>query len=166
MKETSSVLNTPTKRIVFSALIIAAYLSLMAATASFAFGSIQIRIATALYALSYLFPFLVFPLGLANMLSNLLLGSLGVIDVLGGLVVGILTSLLVYAIRKFKLPEFLIVLPIIFVPGLGIPTYLHQLLQVPYWPLAISLLLGQTAPAILGYFFVKALKKRKEIYHD
>ena len=166
MKETSSVLNTSTKRIVFSALIIAAYLSLMAVTASFAFGSIQIRIATALYALSYLFPFLVFPLGLANMLSNLLLGSLGMIDVLGGFIVGILTSLLVYAIRKLKLPEILIVLPIILVPGLGIPTYLHQLLQVTYWPLAISLLLGQTAPAILGYFFVKALKKRKEIYHD
>lgn len=165
LKETS-VLNTSTKRLVFSALVMACYLTLMLVTASFAFGSLQIRLATALYALSYLFPFLVFPLGLANMLSNLLFGSLGMIDVFGGFLVGLITSFLVYLIRKFKLPEWMIILPITFVPGLGIPIYLHRLLQVPYWPLATSLLLGQIAPAFLGYLFVKALRNRKEIYHD
>jgi hypothetical protein len=38
----------------------------MLCTQSFAFGQYQIRIATAVYALNWTFPFLVAPLGLAN----------------------------------------------------------------------------------------------------
>ena len=61
---------TKTRKLTISALCIALYVVVMMCTQSFAFGQYQIRIATALYALSAIFPFLVLPFGLANFLSN------------------------------------------------------------------------------------------------
>jgi hypothetical protein len=58
------------QKLVFSALCIALYIVVMMCTQSFAFGQYQIRIATALYGLSAIFPFLVLPFGLANVVSN------------------------------------------------------------------------------------------------
>jgi uncharacterized membrane protein len=143
-------------------MIIALYVAVMLVTAGFSFGAIQIRIATAIYTLSYLFPFLVFPLGLANGLSNFLFGGLGVIDVAGGFIVGIITAGLIALIRKYRLPVYLVALPIIFVPGLVIPTYLSGLLGVPYMPLAISVTSGQIIPGIVGAVLAATLEKRKE----
>ena len=48
-----------TQKMTFSAMVVAIYVVIMFFTQSFAFGAYQIRIATAMYALSYLFPFLV-----------------------------------------------------------------------------------------------------------
>ena len=59
----------------FSAMIMALYVVLVYITQSFSFGAYQIRIATSVYALAYLFPFLVLPLGLANSISNTLFGG-------------------------------------------------------------------------------------------
>ena len=66
-----SIASTPLRRLTLSAVVMAAYVAVMYLTQSFAFGAVQIRIATALYALAYLFPFLTLPLALANSLSNL-----------------------------------------------------------------------------------------------
>ena len=63
-----------THKLTLSAMMIAIYVVAMYCTQSFAFGAYQIRIATAIYALSYLFPFLVLPLGFANFLSNAQIG--------------------------------------------------------------------------------------------
>ena len=41
--------------------------------------------------MSALFPFLIIPLGIANCLSNTIMGGLGPLDMLGGGCVGILT---------------------------------------------------------------------------
>ena len=49
------------QKLVFSALCIALYIVVMMCTQSFAFGQYQIRIATALYGLSAIFPFLILP---------------------------------------------------------------------------------------------------------
>ena len=48
------------QKMTFSAMVIALYVTVLYFTQSFSFGAYQIRIATALYALSYLFPFLFF----------------------------------------------------------------------------------------------------------
>lgn len=149
-----------TRKLTISGIVIALYVVIMVATQSFAFGAVQVRIATTLYALAYLCPFLVLPLGLSNVLSNLLLGGLGIFDIVGGGLVGIITSLLVYGVRKYKLNEYLMILPIIFVPGLIVPIWLSLLLNIPYIPLAFSLCLGQVMPAVLGTFLVKGLDKR------
>lgn len=159
MKETTKQQSVNTRKLTISAIVIALYIVIMTSTAAFSFGAYQIRIATSLYALSYLFPFLVFPLGLANGLSNFFFGSLGPIDVIGGFIIGILVSGSIALIRKFNLPVWLVALPIIFVIGFGVPLYLTFLLGVPYWALVINLIIGQTLPGIAGIFLAKALEK-------
>ena len=73
---------TKTQKLTFSAMYIDMYIVIMALTQSFAFGQYQIRIATTLYALAYFNPFLIIPAGLANLMSNLFFGGLGIIDML------------------------------------------------------------------------------------
>ena len=92
-------------KLALSGMVMAIYIVVMYLTQSFAFLQYQVRIATAIYALAYLFPFLVLPLGVSNLLSNLLMGGLGVLDIVGGGVVGILTALCCTLIRRFKLNE-------------------------------------------------------------
>ena len=150
------------KKLTISVMVIALYVIIMYVTESFAFGAVQVRIATALYSLSYFFPFLVLPLGLANLLSNIL-GGMGMVDMLGGCGVGIITSFCVYMVRKAKLPFFLVAVPIVLGPGLIVPIWLTYFTGVPYPMLALSLCLGQLAPAIVGAAAVKVVETRKEI---
>lgn len=146
------------QKLTLSAMVIALYVTVLACTQSFSFGAYQIRIATSLYALSYLFPFLVFPLGLANFIANMLFGGLGIIDMIGGCLVGILTTALITGIHRFKWNPCLMILPIILVPGLGVSVWLSFLLHMPYPALAFSLCIGQIIPAICGFLLVKALE--------
>lgn len=154
-----------TKRIVLSGLVIAIYVVIMYFTQSFAFGQYQIRIATALYSLSYLFPFMVFPLGLANCLSNIL--SANIWDIAGGFAAGIITSGAIFLAAKYKLPKFLVIPIIIFAPGLIVPIWLSFITSVPYPLLALSLCIGQIVPAIVGYILIVVLDKvlKKEDYN-
>lgn len=146
------------QKLTLSAMVIALYVTVLACTQSFSFGAYQIRIATSLYALSYLFPFLVFPLGLANFIANMLFGGLGIIDMIGGCLVGILTTALITGIHRFKWNPCLMILPIVLVPGLGVSVWLSFLLHMPYPALAFSLCIGQIIPAICGFLLVKALE--------
>lgn len=146
------------RKLTLSAMVIALYVTVLACTQSFSFGAYQIRIATSLYALSYLFPFLVFPLGLANFIANMLFGGLGIIDMIGGCLVGILTTALITGIHRFKWNPCLMILPIVLVPGLGVSVWLSFLLHMPYPALAFSLCIGQIIPAICGFLLVKALE--------
>ena len=149
-----------TNKLATSAIVIALYVVIMIVTQSFAFGSVQIRVATCLYAFAYLFPFLVLPLGLSNLLSNMMLGGFGFFDIVGGGFVGILTAFLVYCVRKFNLNIFLIAIPIILIPGLIVPIWLSALLNIPYVALATSLCVGQIIPGILGAYLVKILQPK------
>ncbi|MFR5443890.1 MAG: QueT transporter family protein [Butyricicoccus sp.] len=124
-----------------------------------AFGAYQIRIATALYALAYLFPFLVLPLGFANFIANFLFGGLGLLDWFGGCFVGIIVTAIIVLIRRKGWSRWLMILPIILVPGLGVPSYLSYLLHVPYSVLATSLCIGQSVPAVCGVVLVNVLQR-------
>lgn len=147
-----------THKLVFSALIMAIYVVVLYFTQSFSFGAYQIRIATSLYALSYLFPFLILPLGLANFIANTI-GGFGAADMIGGCLVGIMTTSLIVGIRKLNWSHYLVIIPIILVPGLGVATWLSYLLELPYPALALSLCIGQVIPAVCGALLVTALKK-------
>lgn len=149
----------PLRKLVISALVIAIYIVIMVTTQSFAFGQYQIRIATSLYSLSYLYPFLILPLGLANLLSNTIMGGLGPLDMFGGFAAGLVTTSLVYLIKRYKLNEWLIAFPIIFIPGLMVPIWLSYLLKIPYAVLATSVCIGQVIPAIVGVLLMKQFKK-------
>lgn len=149
-----------TKKLTISAMVMALYIVMLYLTQSFSFGAYQIRIATSMYALSYFCPFLVLPLGLANFIANTLFGGLGILDMLGGCIVGITVSGSIVGIRKLKLPKICIVPVITLIPGLGVPIWLSYCLGVPYGPLALSLCIGQIVPAIVGFVLVGVVEKR------
>ena len=119
------------QKLTVSAMVMALYVDVLYFTQSFSFGAYQIRIATALYALAYLFPFLVLPLGFANFIANFLFGGLGLLDWFGGCFVGIIVTAIIVLIRRKGWSRWLMILPIILVPGLGVPSYLSYLLHVP-----------------------------------
>ena len=126
------------QKLTVSAMVMALYVVVLYFTQSFSFGAYQIRIATALYALAYLFPFLVLPLGFANFIANFLFGGLGLLDWFGGCFVGIIVTAIIVLIRRKGWSRWLMILPIILVPGLGVPSYLSYLLHVLYSPPACA----------------------------
>ena len=147
------------QKLTVSAMVMALYVVVLYFTQSFSFGAYQIRIATALYALAYLFPFLVLPLGFANFIANFLFGGLGLLDWFGGCFVGIIVTAIIVLIRRKGWSRWLMILPIILVPGLGVPSYLSYLLHVPYSVLATSLCIGQSVPAVCGVVLVNVLHR-------
>ena len=142
-------------------MVAALYIALMYVGQGFAFGVYQVRLATAIYALAYLFPFSTVPLALANALSNALLGGFGVFDIVGGFGVGLVTAGAIALVRICKLPAWLVILPNILGPGLIVPLWLSHITGVPYWALVVNISIGQITPAILGYILIRALSKRK-----
>ncbi|WP_295494084.1 QueT transporter family protein [uncultured Streptococcus sp.] len=151
-------LNT-TQKLVLSAIMMALYIAILFVSQAISFGAVQMRLATALYGLTYIFPFLVVPFSLANAIANSL-GGLGLIDVVGGFCASFLATGSIYLIRKIKLSSWFIILPILFVPSLVVPIWLSVLLKLPYVALVINLILGQLVPAILGAVLVRELTKR------
>jgi uncharacterized membrane protein len=148
-----------TKKLTVSAVVMALYVVLMYLTQSFSFGQYQVRIATALYALAYLFPFLTVPLGLANLLSNLMMGGFGFFDVFGGGLAGILTAGCCALLGKYRLNRWLVALPVALIPALLVSTWLSYLLALPYVAMAASLLVGQIIAGLVGALLVRALWK-------
>ena len=145
------------RRIAYSGVVMALYIVVVFATQSFSFGQYQIRIATALYALAFHFPFLVLPLALANMLSNLLMGGLGLFDIVGGFVIGLLTAGSIALLGKVTKRSYILVLPIALAPSFVVPIWLSYILNIPYIYLVISLLIGQIISAYtLGILIIKS----------
>jgi uncharacterized membrane protein len=148
-----------TQKLTYSAVVIALYVVLIYMTQSFAFGQYQVRIATALYALAYLFPFLTLPLGLANLLSNMLLGGFGFFDIVGGGLAGVLTAGCCALLGKQRANRWLVALPVALIPALLVSTWLSYLLGLPYVAMAASLLVGQIIAGVVGALLVRALWK-------
>ena len=153
-------IKSNTQKIAISGVFMALYIVLMYFTQNFAFGQYQIRIATSLYAFAGVYPFLILPMGIGNMVSNMIMGGLGIFDIIGGLIVGIVTTSGIYMIKRFNLNDWFIALPIIFGSGLIVPIWLSFILNVPYKILAVSLCTGQVIPSIVGVIMVKEFKKR------
>lgn len=147
------------QKMTFSAMVMAIYIVVLSITSGFSFGAYQIRIATSLYALAYLFPFLVVPLGLANFISNMLFGGFGIVDMLGGCIVGMVAAACIVLIRRKNWNRMLIAVPIVLVPGLGVATYLSYFLAMPYPLMALNLCIGQLIPSILGVVLVRVLER-------
>lgn len=151
--------NFSNQKLVFSALCIALYIVVMICTQTFAFGQYQIRIATALYSLSAIFPFLILPFGIANIISNTLMGGLGLLDIVGGGIVGVLTTGLIVLGRRMGCGNWIIAVAITLVPGLLVPLWLSVILNLPYWLLASTILVGQAVCGIAGMLLVTALER-------
>lgn len=148
-----------TQKLAFSAMIAGSYVAIIYFSQGFSFGAFQIRIATSLYALAYVYPFLSLPLGIANVIANLLFGGLGVVDIIGGGIVGGLTAWIIGIIGKKQWNVWLTIIPIIIIPGCVVSLWLSLILQVPYLILVVSLCSGQILPAILGVVLIKQIRK-------
>lgn len=148
-----------TKRLTVSAIVMALYIIILYVTQGISFGAYQIRIATAMYALAFVYPFLVIPMGIANLLANFFFGGLGPIDMIGGCLVGIITTYLIVQIRLRQWPLPLLALPIWLVPAILVSLWLSYLLHLPYTMLVSSLAVGQLPPAIIGVILVRAMVK-------
>ena len=149
---------TQTQKLTISGAVMAIYIVVMYFTQSFAFGQYQVRVATALYGAAYLFPFLVVPLGLSNLLANMVMGGLGFFDIVGGGVVGLLTAGCCALLGRKKITPWSVVAPITLIPALVVSLWLSKLIGVPYPALAGSLLVGQFIAGIVGALLVKALQ--------
>lgn len=145
-------------KLTISAMCIALYCVIMYLTQSFSFGAIQMRVATAMYGLGYLFPFLIIPMGIANFLSNLL-GGMGAIDMIGGCVVGMLATGGCVLIRRLKWNRWICIVPIVVFPSFIVSLWLSPITGVPYLALVGSLALGQAVPAVLGVILAEVLGK-------
>ena len=148
-----------TQRLTISAISIAMYLALMIGTQGFAFGQYQVRIATALYGLSAIFPFTIPAFGIANFVSNTMMGGFGMVDAIGGAIVGLLTTGLIVLAKRQGLGNWVLIPIITFVPGLIVPIWLTYFLPVPYWVLVSSLVVGQFVCGVVSYFLINALEK-------
>ena len=148
-----------TQRLTISAISIAMYLALMIGTQGFAFGQYQVRIATALYGLSAIFPFTIPAFTIANFVSNTVMGGFGLVDSIGGAIVGLLTTGLIVFAKRQGLGNWVLIPIITFVPGLIVPIWLTYFLPVPYWVLVSSLVVGQFVCGVVSYFLINALEK-------
>jgi len=156
-KSSNNEVFSNVKKLTISGIIIALYVVFMFVTQSFAFGQYQVRIATSLYSLAAIHPFLIIPLGVANFLSNTLMGGLGPLDMIGGFLVGILTAGSCYFLRKINI--VLVAIPILLIPTLLVPIWLSYIIHVPYSILALSIGVGQIIPSIVGVLLVKSSEK-------
>ena len=148
-----------TQRLTISAISIAMYLALMIGTQGFAFGQYQVRIATALYGLSAIFPFTIPAFTIANFVSNTVMGGFGMVDAIGGAIVGLLTTGLIVLAKRQGLGNWVLIPIITFVPGLIVPIWLTYFLPVPYWVLVSSLVVGQFVCGVVSYFLINAFEK-------
>lgn len=147
-----------TRKLTMSAIYIALYIVIIFLTSSVSFGAIQVRLANSMYALAFCYPFLVLPAGISVLLSNILFGGLGLPDMIGGFLVAIITTYLITLVRKHNLNKGLIASIIVVVPSLLVSIWLSVLLQLPYWPLVVSLMLGHVIPSIIGLILVSSIE--------
>jgi hypothetical protein len=136
-------------KLAFSGLVIAIFVIMQYLT----------HIASFMYALVYLYPFLTFPLAFASFLSAALTGGFGIFDMVGGFIVGLLTGGSILLIRRFRWNEWLTGLPIFLFTGLLMPIWLSFLTHVSYKVLAPGMLAIQIIPAVFGVILMKQLKK-------
>jgi len=99
------------------------------------------------------------PFGLANVISNTVMGGLGLPDIIGGFIVGVVTTGVIVFAKKRGCGNWIIWAAVTFVPGLGVPVWLSALLDIPYLLLASSLLVGQCICGIASVMLVTALER-------
>ena len=122
-----------------AAVIAALYIVICGVFAPISFGPVQFRIAEALAVLPYFTSSAVPGLFIGCMLSNLLYGGLGVLD----LVLGSLATLsAAYLTRRIK-NKYLAMLPPVLINAVVIGFVLNKALGEPYIIAALQVLLGQ-----------------------
>ena len=87
------------------------------------------------------------------------MGGLGLPDIIGGFIVGIVTTSIIVYGKRHGCGNWIIWAAVTFVPGLGVPVWLSVLLDIPYFVLASSLLIGQCICGVASVMLVTALER-------
>ncbi|MFO7153751.1 MAG: QueT transporter family protein [Caldicoprobacter oshimai] len=135
-----------TRFIARAAVIAAVYTVLTMALQSISFGPIQFRIAEALTVLPFADAAAIPGVALGCLFANL--GSpLGLVDILGGSSITLISAYLTY-----KAPNrYVALLPPIVLNAIGVPIYLAPAVGQPYWLVAVQVGMGQLVViAVLG----------------
>ena len=150
-------------KLTLSGLVIALYIVFMYVTQFISFGQYQVRLVTGLYGLAYEFPFLCVPLGIANMLSNILFAG-DIVNGLFGFLAGVTTTRCICVLKKFTANKLILVLPNAIMPSLIIPIWLSFSLNIPYYLLVLSLFIGQAISAYTCGIIVIKISERLKSY--
>jgi len=131
-------LKISTRFIARAAVIAAVYVVLTTALQSISFGPIQFRVAEALTVLPFADAAAIPGVALGCLFANLS-SPLGLVDILGGSFITLVSAFLTY-----KAPNrYMALLPPILLNALGVPVYLAPTVGLPYWPVALQVGLGQ-----------------------
>lgn len=144
------------KRFLRASLIAAVYivLCLLPGVSSLAFGPVQLRLAEGLTVLPILYVEAIPGLFLGAFVANLF-GPLGLVDAVFGSLATLVAGLLTY---RFCSTIYAYLAPVV-VNGLVVSFYLHLFLELPYWPTALTVALGEAVVVFsLGRLLVNKLR--------
>ncbi len=143
--------------LVTGAVVAALYAALTILLAPISYGAIQFRVAEALTVLPILAPSAVPGLAIGCLIANII-GGFGWMDIVFGTLATLLAAVLTRSLRKF--PWFATLMPVI-TNGLIVGGVLSVTLQLPFWPTAATVALGEAAVCyMLGLPLVKLLKNK------
>lgn len=139
-----------------AAVIAAVYTALTLVLQSISFGPVQFRVAEALTVLPFADPAAIPGVALGCLFANL--GSpLGLVDILGGSAITLISACLTY-----KAPNrYVALLPPIILNAIGVPIYLAPAVGLPYWLVALQVGLGQLV--VIGVLGLPVLSLYKRI---
>ncbi|KRL03589.1 QueT transporter family protein [Liquorilactobacillus capillatus] len=151
-----------------NAILAAIYILLTMMFASFSFGAIQIRIATALYQLVAYNKKYFWGMVLGVTIANILFSPLGLLDVLVGWgVTGLGLALAILINRRIKnlnLRALVIGLCVSF-GMVFVALELHYVAKVPFLITYGYLIAGQAAAQIIGYILFRIMNTKIKIQH-
>lgn len=138
-------------------LIAALYIVLVFAFQFASFGPIQLRVAEALTLLPIIYPEAIGGIFVGTMLANIL-GGLGPWDIFAGSFISLLAALITY---RFRGSWIAYASPIVLNAFL-VSLYLRFIFAIPYWPIVLSIAIGQSVVILgLGIPLLKWIKRNQ-----
>ncbi len=131
--------------IAYIAIIAALYAALCLVLAPISFGPIQLRLAELLCILAIDFPFALIGVSIGCFLSNMLVGGLGVIDIVFGTLATVIGCLLAYLLRDHRikglpvLSAMMIVLANAIIVGGELSFVLNEVKAMPLFMLEVGI---------------------------
>lgn len=149
--------SSVTRSLTRVALIAGVYAAVTIAFFPLSYGAIQVRVSEALTVLPFLTPLAIPGLFIGCLLANVL-GGLGFNDIVFG---SLATFAAAYITSRVRRPA-LAPLPPVIVNALVVPAYLSSVVRVPYFPLALSIAVGEAiACYALGYPLLLYLRRHE-----
>ena len=139
-----------------AAIISAVYFVITMVSHSISYGPVQFRIAEALTVIPYADSAAIPGVAIGCLLGNLN-SPLGVVDILGGSTITLISAYLTYRAPN----RYVALLPPIVLNALGVPLYLAPFFAQPYWLVAAQVALGQLV--VIGILGLPALSLYEKI---